>query len=176
MSHKLGCHVTFSGQKCLSVSTGEQPDGTHEFYIHALGGAGRHLHGYASVNTQGVILRGGARLKEDVGQHLGDGVLLSHTTQEIARVVITPTSAGPQCTFKKIMGDEWVETSPSTMGGKITGTEVALPCSSHASGGEYSISMFDARSGLLSNTSDQVVAPFSGALPFGVVFTKIACY
>jgi hypothetical protein len=175
MARPLGCNLTFGGIKTLSLTTGVQRDGTYDFLIHGLGGAAvdRHLHGYAQVSSEGIIVRGGARVKNKPGEYLGLGVQLTQTPQEIARVAITPTTAGLKCQFKQLVAAQWLEGDPTTMGGRIKRTEIALPSSKGAVAAEYSISMFDARSGVPSNSSEQVVVPFSSPLPFGVVFRKV---
>jgi hypothetical protein len=61
MSKARGYNATFDGAKCLSIPTGVRTDGTYEFYISALGGPGveRHIHGYASVSSGGLMAWGG---------------------------------------------------------------------------------------------------------------------
>jgi len=179
MTRQLGCNLSFAAQKCLSVRTDIQPDGTYEFLISALAGPNteRHLHGYASLSSQGLVLWAGARLKDNVGVHLGPGIRLgSGSTHEVGRVTISATTDGPKCVLKQVVDGEWFETSASTMGGNIRRTEVALPGSSGARGGEYSISFFDARSSGPAPSSEHVVIPFSERLPFGIVFSRVASY
>ncbi len=175
MTRRLGCNLTFEGIKTLSLTTGVQRSGAYEFLIHGLGGAAidRHVHGWASVSSQGLIIGGGARVKNKAGEYLTTGVRLTQTPQEIARVTITPTSSGPKCQFKQLRGNEWLAADPTTMGGRINRTEIPLPSAKRGEAAEYSIKMFDARSGIPSNSSHQVVVPFSSPLPFGVVFTKV---
>lgn len=175
MAYDLGYHASYAGQKCLSVSTGAQPDGAREFLISGLAGPGveRHVHGYAYLTDDGVVLSAGARLKDDVGKHVGGGITLQATTQEIARVTVTPTEGGLETRFSQQDGDEWLQTSASTHGGDIRRREVSLPRSSAGGGAEYSISMFDARTGVPSDSTDRVVMPFSGSVPFGIVFQTV---
>ena len=105
---------------------------------------------------------GGARVKNNVGDYLSTRLTLDATTQEIARVAVSQTPAGPICQFKQMVGDDWVATDPSTMGGIVCRTQVALPASSEARSAEYSIAMFDARTGVPQNSSQMVVVPFAG--------------
>lgn len=175
MTKARGYNATFDGTKCLSISTGVQADGTYEFFINAFGGPGveRHVHGFASVSSQGLLAWGGARVKDDADHHLGNGMLLSHTTQEIARLIIERTPDGPRCQFKQNIEGEWLESTPSTTGGAITRRQFPLP----NSGGtrcEYSISMFDARVGVPATSNDCVAVAFSAPLPFGIAFTCMA--
>ena len=90
MTRRLGCNLTFGGLKTLSLTTGVQRNGTYEFLIHGLGGAAvdRHVHGYALVSPDGIVIRGGARVKNKPSAYLGSGVELTKTPQEIARVTI----------------------------------------------------------------------------------------
>lgn len=170
MSRKLGYHITYAGEKCLSITTGTQSDGTFDFLIHALGVDDRHVHGYASLSSEGFIQTGGARVKNNIGEYLGTGMTLSETTQEIARVVISQSPAGPICQFKQDVGSEWLVTGPCDLGGEIYRTEIALPVTSHTEIVEYSISMIDARTGIPPNSSERMSVQFSGKVPFGVVF------
>lgn len=175
MPRKYGYNVTFDGQKCLSVTTGEQADGTYEFLIHALGGPGcdRHIHGYATPNSDGVIISGGARIKEWPDRYLSSGIAIRDSSQEIARIVISRTTKGSVCQFKQTQGDQWLMTGKSTMGGKITRPEVALPTPTDSNGAEYRISMFDSRMGIPPNTSQCVAIPFSTDVPFGIAFESV---
>ena len=172
MAPKLGCNATYCGEKCLSVTTGVQHDGTYEFFVHGLAGPGveRHVHGFAEVSPEGVIVNGGARVKENVDQHLSAGIVLSNSTQEIARVKISPTDQGLATQFRQREGDHWLETSESTFQGVLTRTEVPLPSAVSHKQAEYSTSMCDARSAVPSDTSTQVSVPFSAPLPFGILF------
>ena len=174
MTKALGYNATFDGTKCLSISTGVQPDGTYEFYINALGGPGveRHVHGYASVSSQGLLAWGGARVKDNVADHLGEGLLLSHTTQEIARLIVERTPKGPRCQFKQNLAGEWLESTPSMTGGRIARAQFPLP-NPASPRCEYSISMFDARVGVPANSTNCVAVAFSAPLPFGIAFTRI---
>lgn len=175
MTRPLGCNLTFDGIKALSLTTGVQRGGNYDVLIHGLGGAAveRHVHGWASVSSQGLMVGGGARVKNKAGEYLSTGLRLTQTPQEIARVAIMPTTTGPKCQFKQRRGDEWLAADPTTMGGRINRTKVPLPSAKRAEAAEYSIRMFDARSGVPSNSSQQVVVPFSSPLPFGVVFVKL---
>ncbi len=178
MTDDLGYHASYAGLKCLSVSTGAQSDGAHEFLIHGLAGPGveRHIHGYAYLTDAGVVVSAGARLKNDVGTHVGEGIILQETTQEIARVTVTRTEGGLETHFSQQDGDEWLQTSASTHGGAIRRREVSLPCSNLGGGAEYSISMFDARTGVPADAVDCVVMPFSGSVPFGIVVETVRCF
>lgn len=175
MSPDQGYHLTYAGPKCLSVTTGTQRDGSHQFIIHGLAGPGveRHVLGWASVTSEGAVVSGGARLKNDVLEHVGPGIQLSATTQEIARVQVTPTEYGPVTVFSQHDGDQWLCTSPSTHDGPVRRREVPLPSASSNAPTSYSIAMYDARSGVPSNTSEQVVLPFSGPVPFGLVLRAL---
>lgn len=175
MSRKYGYNVSFEGQKCLSVTTGKQMDGTYEFLIHALRGScrERHLHGYAKPNSEGVIISGGARIKEGPDRYLSTGLAIRDSSQEIARIVISRTTEGPVSQFKQTQGDQWLMTGKSTMGGKITRPEVALPTLTDSSGAEYRISMFDSRVGIPPNTPQCVAIPFSDEVPFGIAFEVV---
>lgn len=173
----LGFNLTFGDNawKAASLSTGAQPDGTYEFFTHLLGGAGveRHLHGYAQVTTDGLIVRGGARLKDDVNTHLGPGISLSHSTQEIARFQAELEEGGVRTHLLQCIDDSWEVTSASTWGGPITRRPVLLPGSQGVRGAEYSLAMFDAAAVPSSNTAHTVILPFSAPLPFGVSVTLL---
>jgi hypothetical protein len=112
-------------------------------------------------------------VKSKAGQYLSSGLQLTQAPQEIARVSITPTTSGHKCQFKQLRGNEWLAADPTTMGGRINRTQVPLPSANRNMAAEYSIRMFDARSGVPSNSSQQVVVPFSSPLPFGVVLVKV---
>lgn len=134
------------------------------------------MHGYAYLTDDGVVISAGARLKNDVGEHVGGGIILQETTQEIAWVTVERSAGGLETRFTQREGDQWLQTSASTHGGDIRRREVALPCSSAAAGAEYSISMFDARTGVRSDSTERVVMPFSGSVPFGIVFDTVRCF
>ena len=174
---RYGYHLTIDGQKVLSITTGIQPDGTHQFFIHTLAGSHghRHLHGYATLDSQGRIVTGGARLKDGPGYHKGPGVSLSNSTQEIARVLVDrrPPS-GPVCTLKKVLGTEWMNTTPSTVGGHITRQEVPLVAHSTRSMLEYSVAMYDSRFNKAALTSEQTLVRFSGPYDYGFVVTCLS--
>ena len=172
---KFGYNLTYRGTKCLSVSTGAQADGACEFFVNALtkSGVERHIHGYAELTTGGVLLRGGARVKNDVGSYLGPGRALSHTTEEIARFRVSRTSAGLRCELLQSVDGTWIGTDPSTMGGRIRRREFKLPTEVGAASAEYSLSMYDSRSGVPSNTANQIILPFSAPTPFGLTVRKL---
>jgi hypothetical protein len=171
----FGYNLTHSGDKCLSVSTGVQRNGSYEFLVNALTKprVERHIHGYAEVTTDGVVLRGGAVVKNDVDSYLGPALTLSHTTQEIARFRVSRTSNGPLCELSQSVAGNWISTEPSRMGGKIRRRAVELPVDMSRAINEYSVSMFDARSGMPSATSNQIVLPFSAPTPFGLVIRRL---
>jgi len=171
----LGYNLTYAGTKCLSVSTGVQRDGTCDVFVNALAGPGveRHLHGYAQVTTDGVVVHGGARLKDNVGAHLGPGLTLRGTTQEIGRVRISQTSLGLRCELGQVIEENWVAATPTTMGGTMVRRQVALPYDATQPSAEYSIRMFDARSGVPSDSTNQIVLPFSAPVPFGIAVRKV---
>jgi len=175
MGYDRGAHATYCGQKCLSISTGTQADGTHEFLVNGLAGPGveRHVHGWATIAESGELLAGGARLKNASNSHVGNGLSLSAAGQEIARVTVTPTDAGVVTMFSQLEGGTWLETSDSTHGGSIQRTEVPLPGAEADAPTQYSIEMFDARTGVPSNSSTQAVVAFSGSVPFGLVFRHL---
>ena len=174
---RLGFNLTFgdASSKCASLTTGVQDDGTYEFYFHLLGGSGaeRHLHCYAEVKDDGLILSGGARLKDNVAKHIGPGIELSHSTQEIARFRAETDAPGPRCKLIQCIDDAWVGTAESTMGGDLTRRSVMLPESQDASGAEYSLAMFDASTSAPSDSTSSVVLPFSAPLPFGLSVTVL---
>ena len=171
----FGYNLTYGGTKCLSISTGAQADGTCEFFVNALtkSGVERHIHGYAKLTTGAVIVRGGARVKNDIGSYLGPGMSLSHTTEEIGRFRISRTSAGLRCELLQSVNGTWIGTEPSTMGGKVRRREVKLPLAIDATSAEYSLAMYDARSGVPSKTANQIVLPFSAPVPFGLTVRKL---
>jgi len=171
----FGYNLTYSGTKCLSVSTGAQADGTCEFFVNALTKSGieRHIHGYAELTTAGILLCGGARVKNEVGSYLGPGMTVSHTTEEIARFRVSRSSAGLRCELLQSVDGTWIGTEPSTMGGRIRRREMKLPTEVSADVADYSVSMYDARSGVPSNTANQVVLPFSAPTPFGLTVRKL---
>ena len=172
---RFGYNLTFGGAKCLSLTTGVQDDGASEFLINALGGprVERHLHGFATVTPDGVVISAGARLKDGINTHLGPTVVLSHTTQEIARVRISQTPSGPRCELAQSIDGSWITTSPSTMGGPIKRRDVALPSGSTSGEAQYSISLYDARSGIPSHSSNQIALPFSAPTPFGIAIRRL---
>ena len=173
----FGYNLTFGDEawKAASLTTGAQPDGTYEFFTHLLGGPGveRHLHGYAEVSSEGLILRGGARLKDGVGKHLGTGILLSHSTQEIARFRVEIEDDGLRTQLLQCVDDSWHETSDSTWGGSITRRPMLLPGSQGVDGAEYSLAMFDASVAPSSSSTQTLVLPFSSPVPFGVSVTMV---
>jgi len=59
------------------------------------------------------------------------------------------------------------------MGGKIRRREIALPYDPRNQSAEYSISMYDARAGVPSDSTNQTVLPFSAPTPFGVTIRKL---
>jgi hypothetical protein len=173
----FGLNLTFGDNawKAASLTTDAQPDGTYEFFTHLLGGPGvqRHLHGYAEVTTGGLIVRGGARLKNDVNTHLGPGIQSSHSTQEIARFRVELDEDGVRTHLLQCIDDSWRVTSASTWGGPITRRPVLLPGSLGVQGAEYSLAMFDAAAVPSSNAAAMVILPFSAPLPFGVSVTLL---
>jgi len=171
----FGYNLTYAGTKCLSVSTGAQAGGTCEFFLNALtkSGVERHIHGYAELTTAGIVVRGGARVKNNAESYLGPGKTLSHTTEEIGRFRVSRTSAGLRCELLQSVDGNWIGTDPSTMGGKIRRRALKLPFEVGADSAEYSVSMHDARSGVPSNTSNQIVLPFSEPTPFGLTVCKL---
>ena len=172
----LGYDLTFGAPtlKAASLTTGVQPDGTYEFFGHLQAGPGieRHIHGWALLGAEGMIIRGGARLKEDRDTHLGSGISISHSTQEIARFRIDRTTDGIATRLIQCIDDSWKETSQSTWSGQLRRRSVQLPGSEGARGADYSLSMFDAAVAPSSNSST-VVLPFSGSVPFGVSLTLL---
>ena len=88
MAHRQGYGFRFRNQYCLSLSTGVQPDGTREFYLHTVG-ADTHQHVYYTADESGMIHGGGTRLKSE-GSHLRSGrSFQGGTTHPFARVAIT---------------------------------------------------------------------------------------
>lgn len=174
-SKRRGCDLTVDGQKCLSVSTGVQHSGAWELLVHAQGGPGvqRHLHIYADVTPEGIVLSGGARVKNNVGDYLSTGCTLSHTTQKLARAVVRRGPNGLTCQLRQCTGARnWLETGSASVGGPILRRQIELPGTMGSSVAEYGISLFDARSGTPSASSDRAVVPFSQA-PFGLAFTRV---
>ena len=168
----FGFALTFGDyeSKCASLTTGAQPDGTYEFFVHLLAGPGveRHLHGYAEVGSEGTILKGGSRLKEDVGAHVGPGLSLTESTQEIARFVVKREADGIRTQLLQCVDNSWLGTSDSTGEGPITRRPVILPGSQRAHGAEYSLAMFDATATSVADSSITTRLPFSSPTPFGV--------
>lgn len=177
MTDSLGCDLTYGNVKCLSVTTGVQRDGSYEFLIHGLAGPGveRHVHGWASVTSEGVVVDGGARLKQNVLEHVGHGIALDATTREIARVSVRPEQGAVVTVFTQQIGGTWLGTSASTYTASVKRSLVELPCSSPSERAEYSISMFDASAGVPSDSSQRVVIQFSAPLPFGIAFEVVDC-
>lgn len=175
MASKSGYDVTFHGEKCLSISTGEQPDGTHQFFINTLGGPGvqRHLHAFVTLSSEGIMVKGGVRIKNNVGEYLSTSITLNATTQEIARVVIKRDRTGIISQLKQTFGDDWIATKPSTHIGKMKRQPIALPSSTTATSGEYSISLFDAGTELPPTTEVAAIVSFSTMTSFGVAFTEV---
>src|SRR5712691_11323163 len=106
----FGYNLTYGGTKCLSVSTGAQADGTYEFFVNALTkpGVQRHIHGYAELTTAGVVVWGGARVKNNAGSYLGPGKTLTHMTEEIARFRVSRTSEGLRCELLQSVDGAWI--------------------------------------------------------------------
>ncbi len=168
----FGFNLTFGDyeSKCASLTTGMQPDGTYEFYVHLLGGPSveRHLHGFAEVSSEGMILKGGSRLKDDRGTHVGPGLPLTESSQEIARFVVQREGDGIKSRLLQSIDDSWVGTSDSTWGGPITRRPVILPGSEEANGAVYSLAMFDATATAVADSSRTTYLTFSSPTPFGV--------
>jgi hypothetical protein len=173
----FGFNLTFGQDawKAASFTTGAQPDGTYEFFVHLLGGPGveRHLHGYAHMSSEALILRGGSRLKDDIGRYLGAGLSLAQSTQEIARFRVELEESGVRTQLLQCIDDSWHVTSDSTRGGPITRTPVVLPGSHGVAGAEYSLAMFDAATPPPSNSAQTAILPFSSSLPFGASVTLL---
>ena len=128
----------------------------------------------ANDARRGAIVHGGARIRESADEHLGPRIhLSSSSTQEIARLVVQPSEAGPICHLKQMVDGKWLETSATPSGGSITRRELELPLRDGAGGGEFTISMFDARGGAVPDESGIVLADFSSPLPFGWAFKAV---
>jgi hypothetical protein len=173
----FGFDLTFGdrGLKCASLTTGAQPNGTYEFYVHLLAGPGvqRHLHAYAQVDSDGLVLTGGSRLRENTGQHLGQGIRVANSTQELARFAVREDGAGLTTRLLQCVDDTWIATSASTWARPVTRRTVLLPGSSHLQSAEYSIAMFDAAYRQPSGGGPSTVLPFSAPLPFGLSITLV---
>jgi hypothetical protein len=158
--------------KAASVTTNVQPDGTYEGYCHLMAGPGveRHLHWYAEVSSGGVLVWGGARVKENQGQRLGPGLSLSHSTQEIARFAVERDASGLSARLFQQVGSEWEATSASTWSRTVSRPTVALPGASESNQAQYSIAMYDANSPPKADPNT-VLLPFSEHVPFGLSVT-----
>lgn len=172
-----GYNLTFgsSESKCTSLTTGSRTDGRFDFYVHLFGGPGgeRHLHGFGEVSSKGILITGGARLKEGPGDHLGGGIMLGHTTQELARIRVQATPTGPETQLLQCTEEGWIATSRSTWSSKITRRPVMLPGSKGAIEADYSLALFDARTGTIAPSSETIVLPFSGGSHIGVCISLV---
>lgn len=93
-----GFDLTFGSDnlKCATLTTGLGPDGRFDFYIHLFGGSGvsRHLHGYAEEIIDYVLINRGGLLKDNQYSHCGPGIVLNHTTQEVAQFRVEKVAGG----------------------------------------------------------------------------------
>jgi hypothetical protein len=116
----------------------------------------------------------GARLKERKGQHLGDGLVVAHSTEEIARLQVDVREGGVASRLLQHLDSSWLVTSASTHDRPVRHRKVQLPGPVDISSAEYSIAMFDARSRPAEVPGERVVLTFAGVHRFGVSITLIS--
>ena len=133
----------------------------------------RHLHGYGERNPEGVLMQGGARLKDNRDTHLDAGIIVSHTTQELARFIVETTPSGIQAQLLQCVNNEWLVTSPSPWSTQITRRPAILPGSQGAVSADHSIAIFDTKTSPILPTSETIVLPFLAELPIGVCLSLL---